>query len=338
MYQAPVSEISYTLKAVAGMDGALADGLFGDLTEDLVDAVLEEAGRFASERIAPAHIPGDRQGARLENGVVTMPDGYGDIYADWIAGGWNGLTGDPDHGGQGLPIMLSMAVTEMWNASSMAFGLVALLTAGAIEAIEAHASDALKAVFLEKMISGEWTGTMNLTEPQAGSDLGALKSRAERRDDGTYRIFGQKIYITFGEHDMAGNIVHLVLARLPDAPAGTRGISLFAVPKYLVNDDGSLGARNDVFCSGLEEKLGIHASPTCTMIYGDGKFGDEPGAIGYLVGEENRGLHCMFTMMNNARLGVGVQGVSVAEARRRRRSPLPMNAARARRRAGRARA
>jgi alkylation response protein AidB-like acyl-CoA dehydrogenase len=314
MYKAPVSEISHALKSVAGLSDALSKNLLGDLSEDLVDAILEEAGKFASEEIVPLHLPGDRQGAKLSDGAVTMPDGYRDLYHAWIAGGWNSLAAEPDYGGQGLPATLAMAAAEMWNSGSMAFGLVSMLTMGAIEAIEKHASDELKAVYLEKLIAGEWTGTMNLTEPQAGSDLGALKARAERVGDGTYRVFGQKIYITFGEHDMTDNIVHLVLARLPDAPAGTKGISLFLVPKFLVNEDGSIGARNDVFCNGLEHKLGIHASPTCTMIYGDGKFGDEPGAIGWLVGEENRGLACMFTMMNNARLGVGVQGVSIAEA------------------------
>ncbi|WP_193176211.1 acyl-CoA dehydrogenase [Oricola nitratireducens] len=318
MYKAPVSEISHALKSVAGLSASLDNGLFPDLSDDLVDAILEEAGRFASDRISPLHIPGDRQGARCENGAVTMPDGYKGLYQDWIAGGWNSLAADPEFGGQGLPTMLAMAVAEMWNSGSMGFGLASTLTMGAVEAIDAHASDGLKAKYLEKLVSGEWTGTMNLTEPQAGSDVGALRARAEPAGDGTYRIFGQKIFITYGEHDMTDNIVHLVLARLPDAPAGTKGISLFLVPKFLVNDDGSLGARNDVFCSSIEHKLGIHASPTCTMIYGDGKFGDEPGAIGWLVGEENRGLACMFTMMNNARLCVGVEGVAVAEAARQK--------------------
>ena len=245
---------------------------------------------------------------------MTTPPGWAECYREWAEGGWNALTGAEEFGGQGLPMTMAMAATEMWNAASMAFGLAPMLTMGAIEALEAHAADRLKETYLNKLISGEWTGTMNLTEPQAGSDLAALKATAERRDDGTYRIFGQKIYITYGEHDMTDNIVHLVLARLPDAPAGTRGISLFLVPKFLVNEDGSLGSRNDVFCNGIEHKLGIHASPTCTMIFGDGKFGDEAGAIGWLIGEENRGLNCMFTMMNNARLAVGIQGVGIAEA------------------------
>ncbi|MEM8539657.1 MAG: acyl-CoA dehydrogenase [Pseudomonadota bacterium] len=314
MYRAPVDEISHVVKNVSGLNQILENGLAGDLSEDLVDAILEEAGKFASDEIAPMLMVGDQHGSTVKDGVVTTPPGWKDLYQNWIAGGWNSLSGEEEFGGQNLPNTLAMAATEMWNAASMAFGLCPMLTMGAIEAFQAHASDELKAIYLEKLISGEWTGTMNLTEPQAGSDLAALKTRATRNDDGSYRIFGQKIYITYGEHDMTENIVHLVLARLPDAPAGTRGISLFAVPKFLVNEDGSLGARNDAFCNGIEHKLGIHASPTCTMIFGDGKYGDEPGAIGWLIGEENRGLNCMFTMMNNARLAVGVQGVAVAEA------------------------
>ncbi|MEQ8400591.1 MAG: acyl-CoA dehydrogenase [Roseitalea porphyridii] len=314
MYRAPVDDITHALKAVSGLGEAMAAGRAGDLGEDLIDAIMEEAGRFATDRIAPLHLPGDRQGARLDDGDVTMPDGWAQAYRDWIEGGWNALPGPEDHGGQGLPMSLAMAAMEMWNSGSIAFALCPTLTMGAVEALEKHATDELRATYLQKLVSGEWTGTMNLTEPQAGSDLGALKTRAEPVGDGTYRLFGQKIYITFGEHDMTDNIVHLVLARLPDAPAGTRGISLFLVPKFLVNDDGTPGARNDVLCNGLEHKMGIHASPTCTMIYGDGKHGDTPGAIGWLVGEENRGLACMFTMMNNARLAVGIQGVAVAEA------------------------
>jgi acyl-CoA dehydrogenase len=314
MYKAPVEEIAFTLKHVAGLGQAIDDGLLGDLGEDLVDAILSEAGRFASDEIAPLGETGDRQGARIFDGVVTTPDGWRDLYKSWISGGWNGLTASEEFGGQALPHMLNVAALEMWNSGSMAFALCPTLTMGAIEAVATHGSDALKATYLPKLVSGEWTGTMNLTEPHAGSDLGVLKARAERRDDGSYRIFGQKIFITWGEHDVADNIIHLVLARLPDAPAGTRGISLFLVPKFLVNDDGSLGARNDLFAHSLEHKLGIHGSPTCTMIYGDGRFGDEKGAIGWLVGEENKGLACMFTMMNNARLAVGMQGVAIAEA------------------------
>ncbi|PDS77765.1 acyl-CoA dehydrogenase [Rhizobium sp. L43] len=314
MYKAPVEEIAFTLKHVAGMSEAMSEGLLGDLGEDLIDAILAEAGRFATEEVAPLADIGDRQGARLIDGEVRLPDGWRDLYRNWIAGGWNGLTAPEAFGGQALPHMLNVAALEMWNSGSMAFALAPTLTMGAIEAVSAHGSAALKDKYLEKMVSGEWTGTMNLTEPHAGSDLGVLKARAERRDDGSYRLFGQKIFITWGEHDAADNIIHLVLARLPDAPAGTRGISLFLVPKFLVNDDGSLGARNDLFCHSLEHKLGIHGSPTCTMIYGDGKFGDEKGAVGWLVGEENKGLACMFTMMNNARLAVGMQGVAISEA------------------------
>jgi alkylation response protein AidB-like acyl-CoA dehydrogenase len=313
MYRAPVAEIAHTLKHVAGMKAALDQGRLGDLTEDLADAILEEAGRFAAEEIAPLYKAGDEIGAVWDDGEVTTPPGWKELYARWIEGGWNGLAGPAEYGGQGLPAMLAVAALEMWNSGSMGFAVGPTLTFGAVEAIEKHASDELKRTYLAKLVSGEWMGTMNLTEPQAGSDLNALRARAEPAGDGAYRIFGQKIFITYGEHDFTDNIVHMVLARLPDAPAGTRGISLFLVPKYLVNADGSLGARNDVFCASIEHKLGIHGSPTCTMIYGDG-YGDATGAIGWLVGEENKGLACMFTMMNNARLAIGIQGVAVAEA------------------------
>ncbi|MER9652322.1 acyl-CoA dehydrogenase [Mesorhizobium sp. M0152] len=314
MYRAPVEDIAFTLKHVAGMKSALDAGTFGDLGEDLVDAVLSEAGRFATEEVAPLYKIGDKQGAVLKDAAVITPSGWKELYRRWIDGGWNALSGPEEFGGQALPTMLGVAALEMWNSAAMAFGIGPTLTMGAVEALDKHASEDLKAKYLKKLVSGEWMGTMNLTEPQAGSDLAALRARAEPAGDGTYRIFGQKIFITYGEHDFTDNIIHLVLARLPDAPAGTRGISLFLVPKFLVGDDGSLGARNDVFCSGLEHKLGIHASPTCTMIYGDGFAGAEPGAIGWLIGEENKGLACMFTMMNNARLAVGMQGVAVAEA------------------------
>ncbi len=314
MYKAPVEEIAFTLKHVAGLGPALAAGDLGDLSDDLVDAILGEAGRFASDAIAPLAAIGDRQGARFSDGVVTMPDGWPALYRAWAEGGWNALTADPEFGGQGLPHMLHVAALEMWNGGSMAFAIGPTLTIGAVEALSVHGSAYLKETYLPKMVSGEWMGSMNLTEPQAGSDLGVMQTRAERRDDGTYRLFGQKIFITYGEHDFTDNIVHLVLARLPDAPAGTRGISLFLVPKFRVNPDGTLGPRNDAHCHSIEHKLGIHASPTCTMIFGDGRFGAEPGAVGWLVGEENRGLACMFTMMNNARLAVGMQGVAIAEA------------------------
>ncbi|GGK27580.1 acyl-CoA dehydrogenase [Salinarimonas ramus] len=302
-YRAPVSQMLFSMRAVAGLDAAIEGGLYPDLTTQLVAQILEAAGDFAAERLEPLNRPGDLAGLRKDGAAVRTPDGFPKAYQDWISGGWNALPGPVEHGGQGLPILVNTACVEMWNAANMAFALCPILTMGAIDAIEAHASPDLKERYLEKLVSGEWTATMNLTEPQAGSDLSALRTRAERADDGTYRIFGQKIYITFGEHDLTDNIVHLVLARLPDAPHGTRGISLFLVPKILPD-----GSRNDVVCAGLEHKLGIHAAPTCTMSYGEAG-----GAVGWLVGEENRGLACMFTMMNNARLAVGVQGVAMAE-------------------------
>ena len=306
-YQAPVKDIRLALK-VAGFDAMMEDGLLPEVEDGLADAILEEAGKFATDRIAPLNHSGDKHGAQFKDGRVIMPPGWKETYHDWAGAGWNGLMAEADFGGQGLPQMLQSACGEMWTAASMAFALGPVLTAGAIEALQTHGSDGLKTVFLEKLVSGAWMGTMNLTEPQAGSDLNALRARAERAADGSYRIFGQKIFITYGEHDITDNIVHLVLARLPDAPAGTRGISLFVVPKFLVNEDGSLGAHNDLYCHSIEHKLGIHASPTCTMI-----FGDKEGAVGYLVGQENRGLACMFTMMNAARLAVGIEGVGIAD-------------------------
>ncbi len=312
MYRAPVAEMAFALKHVAGLGEALRDGRFPGLSEDVMDAVLAEAGRFAAEKMAPLNRVGDLQGSRLEDGAVVTPPGWQEAYRAWVGAGWTGIAAPEEIGGQGLPLILSAATQEMWNGACMSFALCPLLTMGALDALQQHGTDALKAAYLPRLVSGEWTATMNLTEPQAGSDLGALRTRAEPQGDGTYRLFGQKIFITYGEHDLAENIVHLVLARLPDAPAGSRGISLFLVPKFLVNADGSLGARNDLFCSGLEHKLGIHGSPTCTMIYGDGRFGG-PGALAWLVGEENRGLNCMFTMMNNARLMIGIQGVGQAE-------------------------
>ena len=307
-YRAPVADIAFTLKHSAGLKRAMDEGLYGDLTEDVVDAVLEEAGRFASDVIAPLNTVGDKHGTPLRDGAVTMPPGWKEAYTAWSQAGWNGLAASSDWGGQGLPHALNAACIEMWNSASMAFGIGPVLTIGAIEALDAHGAPALKGKYLAKLVSGEWMGTMQLTEPQAGSDVGALRARAERAPDGSYRITGSKIFITYGEHDLTDNIIHFVLARLPDAPAGTRGISLFLVPKFFVDDDGSLGARNDVRCHSIEHKLGIHGSPTCTMVYGD-----NGGATGWLVGEENRGLNCMFTMMNNARLAVGLQGVAIAE-------------------------
>ncbi|MEO1065891.1 MAG: acyl-CoA dehydrogenase [Pseudomonadota bacterium] len=316
MYRAPVEDISFTLKKVVGIEEDLNNGIFGDLSDDLVDAILEEAAKFANDELAPLNWAGDQEGLDLTDAVVTTPDKFAETYKAWCEAGWNSLTGDPEFGGQGLPNMMAIATAEMWNAANMAFALCPLLTVGAIEAVSAHGSDFLKTTYLEKLISGEWSGTMNLTEPQAGSDLAHLRSRAVPQDDGTYRIFGQKIYITYGEHDFVDNICHLVLARLPDAPAGVKGISLFMVPKFIPNEDGTPGTRNDVFCNGIEHKLGIHASPTCTMIYGDNHAVNETGeagAIGWLIGEENEGLACMFTMMNNARLNVGTQGAGIIE-------------------------
>jgi len=317
MYRAPVEDITHTLNAVAGLSNSINDGKLGDLSDDLVAAILEEAAKFANDEIAPLNRVGDESGAKLIDGEVITAPGWKKTYQAWIEGGWNSLTGPEAYGGQGLPTMLSVAVSEMWNSAAMAFGLAPLLTAGAIDAIDVHGTKELKDIYLKKMVSGQWMGTMNLTESQSGSYLAALTSRAEPVGDGSFRLFGQKIFITYGEHDMTENICHLVLARLPGAPEGTRGISLFLVPKVLVNDDGTLGQRNDVLCQSLEHKLGIHASPTCVMIYGDGcpvSELAEPGAIGYLIGEENRGLNCMFTMMNSARLHVGVQGVAIGEA------------------------
>jgi acyl-CoA dehydrogenase len=307
-YRAPVADISFTLKHAAGLAQVLEEGLYGELTEDLVDAVLEEAGRFASDVIGPLNRVGDRLGTPLKDGAVTMPPGWKEAYAAWSAAGWNAVAAPADWGGQGLPHALNAACIEMWNGASMAFGIGPVLTMGAVEAMAVHGTAELQRLYLPKLTSGEWMGTMQLTEPQAGSDVGALRTRAERQGDGSYRITGQKIFITYGEHDLTDNIIHFVLARLPDAPAGTRGISLFLVPKFLLNSDGSLGAHNDLRCHSIEHKLGIHGSPTCTMVYGDGG-----GATGYIVGEENRGLACMFTMMNNARLAVALQGVAVAE-------------------------
>jgi alkylation response protein AidB-like acyl-CoA dehydrogenase len=307
-YRSPVSDILFSLAHVAGFNEAIDEGLFGEFDAPTAASVIEEAGRFATDVIAPLNRIGDLHGARYENGHVATPPGFREAYRAWAAGGWAGVTGSPEHGGMGLPHTVNAACAELWNGASMGFALCPLLSEGAIGALSAHGGDHLRRVYLGKLIAGEWTGTMNLTEPQAGSDLSAVKTRAERRPDGSYRIFGQKIFITYGEHDMADNIVHLVLARLPDAPAGTRGLSLFLAPKFLVGPDGAPGARNDVRCAGIEHKLGIHASPTCVMIYGDAE-----GAVGWLVGEENRGLAAMFVMMNSARLAVGLQGVGVAD-------------------------
>ncbi len=307
-YQAPVNDILFTLNHMLGLAGLGDAHPAPDLDEGTLVAILEEAGKFAADVIAPLNRAGDETGSKLVDGKVVVPEGWTEAYTQWCDAGWAALTGDPDYGGQGLPIMLNSAVHEMWNSANVSFSLAPMLTQSGVEAMEHHAGDALKNIYLEKMISGTWTGTMNLTEPQAGSDLGALRCRAIAQGDGTYRLKGTKIFITYGDHEMTENIIHMVIARIDGAPAGVKGISLFLVPKYLVNEDGSLGPRNDVKAISLERKLGIHASPTCVMA-----FGENEGALGYLVGEENKGLAHMFTMMNNARLAVGVQGVAVAE-------------------------
>jgi len=307
-YRTPISDILFSMTHEAGLAEGLSDGVYADLADGFADATLLEAGKFAENILAPLNRLGDTKPAKLDSDRVTTTPGWPAAYKQWTAGGWNAITAPLEYGGMALPALLNTACIEIWNAANMAFSLCPLLTLGAIEAVQSHASEALRSRYLAKLVSGEWTGTMNLTEPQAGSDLGALRTKAERQADGAYKIFGSKIFITYGEHDLAENIIHFVLARLPDAPAGTRGISLFLVPKFLVETDGSLGPRNDVHCVSLEHKLGIHGSPTCTMVYGE-----HGGATAYLVGEENKGLACMFTMMNNARLNVGVQGVAIAE-------------------------
>lgn len=307
-YQAPLKDMNFVLNELVKINELSTIPGFEEAVPELTSCILDEAAKLASDVISPLNAYGDMQGVKVHNkDEVKIPDGFKDAYQQFADGGWGSLQFEPDYGGQGLPFALAIPVQEMWHAANMAWGLCPLLTQGAIEAIQSNANDELKSRFLPQMIAGRWSGTMNLTEPQSGSDMATLRSRAERDGD-HYRITGQKIFITWGEHDMVENIVHLVLARLPDAPAGVKGISLFIVPKFLVNEDGSLGERNDCHVVSLEHKIGIHASPTCIMSYGD-----NGGAIGYLVGEENKGLACMFSMMNNARLTVGLQGVAIAE-------------------------
>jgi acyl-CoA dehydrogenase len=302
-YRAPLADITAALTHASGFKAALAEGLYGDLDEDLVSSVLEEAGRFAGDVIAPLNRVGDKSGTPFKDGIVSTPPGWKEAYTGWAAAGWNGLAGPAEFGGQDLPHAVNTACIEMWNSGCMAFGIGVLLTMSGAEALAAHGSDDLKKRYLGKLVSGEWMGTMQLTEPQAGSDVGALRTRAARAPDGSYRITGSKIFITYGEHDLTDNIIHFVLARLPDSPPGTKGLSLFLVPKVLPD-----GTRNDVRAHSVEHKLGIHGSPTCTMV-----FGDRGGATGFLIGQENQGMHCMFTMMNQTRLAVGVQGVAIAE-------------------------
>ncbi|MGF6642594.1 acyl-CoA dehydrogenase C-terminal domain-containing protein [Paraburkholderia sp. GAS82] len=307
IYLAPLRDMRFVMTELAGLGELSSLPGFEDVSPELAEAVLDEAAKLATEVLAPLNRSGDEQGAQLSKDGVVAADGFAKAYRQFAEGGWSGLSGDPEFGGQGLPELLHAATVEMWNSSNMAFALCPLLTAGATEALRQHGSEELKGHYLPKLISGEWTGTMNLTEPQAGSDLAAVRTKAVPDGD-HYRLYGQKIFITWGDHDMTDNVIHLVLARTPDAPEGVRGISLFVVPKFLLNADGSSGQRNDAHCVSLEHKLGIHASPTCVM-----SFGDQGGAIGYLVGQENKGLAHMFTMMNEARQKVGIQGLAIAE-------------------------
>jgi alkylation response protein AidB-like acyl-CoA dehydrogenase len=308
-YKPPLDDMRFVMTELAELDGIAALEGFEDATPDTIAAILDEASKFATGVLDPLNVVGDRAGAQWQDdGSVITPTGFKDAYRQFCELGWNGLAKDLEFGGQGMPKLVGAAVDEMWNASNIAFELCPMLTGGAIEAIERNGSDSLKRTYLPNMVSGAWTGTMNLTESQAGSDLAAIRTKAVPQDDGTYLIEGTKIFITYGEHDYTDNIIHLVIARTPDAPSGSKGISLFVVPKFLVNTDGSLGARNDVRCVSLEHKLGIHASPTAVLA-----FGDHGGATGYLVGEENRGLEYMFVMMNEARFGVGMQGVALAD-------------------------
>lgn len=306
-YTAPVKDIEFVLNKVIGLEEIAKLEGFGDATEDLVSAILEESARFTGEVLAPLNTLGDQQGSSWSEDGVKTPDGWKEAYSQFVEAGWGALAFPTEFGGQGLPMCVSSAVQEMWHSANMSFGLCPLLTQGAVDAIYHHASDDMKARYLPKMVEGSWSGTMNLTEPQAGTDLAAIRTTAEPSGD-HYLIKGTKIYITYGEQDLTENIVHLVLARLPDAPEGVKGISLFVVPKFLVNEDGSLGERNDLKCVSIEHKLGIHASPTCVMAYGD-----NAGAVGYLVGKEHHGLMYMFTMMNQARHAVGVEGYGIAE-------------------------
>ena len=307
MYRAPLRELAFVMHELIGEDRLSACPAYAEYSRDIADAVLEEAARFAEEVLEPLYKSGDQEGARWTEEGVRTPAGWREAYKAFIEGGWASLRAATEHGGQDMPLLLSTAVEEIWASANLAFKLCPMLTQGATEALQLRGSPDQQARFLPRMVSGEWTGTMNLTEPQAGSDLGSLKCRAVR-DGSQFRLFGQKIFITWGDHDFTENVIHLVLARIEGAPEGVRGISMFIVPKILVNEDGSLGEHNDVECISIEHKLGIHASPTCVMAYGQ-----KDGAIGYLVGDENRGLECMFIMMNAARLSVGLEGYAMSE-------------------------
>ncbi|WP_322056632.1 acyl-CoA dehydrogenase [Paraburkholderia sp. J63] len=308
MYNAPVSDMLFVMKELAGLDEIAALPGGEDVTPETVQAVLQECAKLCEAVLAPLNVEGDRHPSRWENGEVHTTPGFADAFRQYVAGGWQGVQHPQEYEGQGLPKLVGTPCVEMLNAANLSFALCPLLSDGAIEALLTAGSEEQKKRFVPKLISGEWTGTMNLTEPQAGSDLAAVRTRAEPQADGSYKLFGTKIFITWGEHDMAENIVHLVLARTPDAPEGVKGISLFIVPKFLVNDDGSLGARNDVHCVSIEHKLGIKASPTAVL-----QYGDHGGALGQLIGEENRGLEYMFIMMNAARFAVGMQGVAISD-------------------------
>ena len=312
-FRAPVQDFRFVFEHLAGLPELLKLPAFSAVEPDLVDAVLEENARFTEEVVAPTNWDGDQNPPQWKDGVVHSPESFRKAFAQYAEGGWQGLRHPEQWGGQGLPSLLATATTENLYAANVAFSLCPMLTDGVIEALLLTGSDAQKKTYIDRLMRTEWTGTMNLTEPQAGSDLSLVNSRAVPQGDGTFRVFGQKIFITYGEHDLAENIIHLVLARTPDSPPGVKGISLFVVPKFLVNDDGSLGKRNDVWCASIEHKLGIHGSPTAVLLFGDGKGDVGPGAIGTLVGEENRGLEYMFIMMNAARFAVGVQGIGVSE-------------------------
>lgn len=304
----PVTEQRFVLEHIAGISQLAESERFSDASGDMVDAILEGAGQLAAGEWAPLNRPGDITGAKLADAGVTMPDGYAEAYRAYVEGGWGTIAAPLAFGGQGMPFSMAIAIMESLGAANMAFALCPILSVGAIESLTQHGSEELQAAYLPRLSTGEWTGTMNLTEPQAGSDVGALKTKAEPADDGSWRIRGQKIFVTFGEHDLAANIIHLVLARTPGSPEGTRGISLFLVPRYRLDENGEPGETNDVRCVSIERKLGIHASPTCVM-----SFGDNDDCHGWLIGPENGGMRAMFTMMNNARLNVGMQGVQIGE-------------------------
>jgi len=311
-YKVPARDLLFAMEHLADLAGVNALPGYGDATPDAVNAIIVEAGKLAEQVLDPLNRVGDRQGACLENGEVRTPDGWADTWQQFIEGGWNGLAFDPERGGMGLPWLVATAVQEIWHSSNMAFSLCTLLTQGAIEAINLHGSDKQKDLYLENLIRGNWSGTMNLTEPQAGSDLALVKTTATPNGD-HYLLSGQKIFITYGDHDLTDNIIHLVLARIPGAPPGVKGISLFIVPKYLPDENGDWSVRNDVETISLEHKLGIHGSPTAVLGYGSGRYRNPAGAVGYLIGQQNQGMACMFTMMNIARLAVGLEGNGVAE-------------------------